>query len=51
MRGSGALCGLSEGDMLMEDTFLIGNEIIEYALAEASADMDHETIMNLVEAI
>lgn len=35
----------------MEDTFLIGNEIIEYALAEASADMDHDTIMNLVSAI
>ena len=35
----------------MEDSFLIGNEIIEKALAEANADMNHDTIMNLVHAI
>lgn len=35
----------------MEDNFLIGNEIIEKALAEANADMNHDTIMNLVHAI
>lgn len=35
----------------MEDAFLIGNESIEQALAEANADMNHDTIMNLVHAI
>ena len=35
----------------MEDKFLIGNEIIEQALAEANANMCHETIMALVQAI
>ena len=35
----------------MEDSFLIGNEIIEKALTEANADMNHDTIMNLVHAI
>lgn len=35
----------------MKDSFLIGNEIIEKALAEANADMNHDTIMNLVHAI
>ena len=35
----------------MEDNFLIGNEIIEQALAEANENMNHDTIMNLVRAI
>lgn len=35
----------------MNDSFLIGNEIIENALAEANANMNHDTIMNLVHAI
>ena len=35
----------------MEDSFLIGNEIIEQALAEANENMNHDTIMNLVHAI
>lgn len=35
----------------MEDSFLIGNEIIEQALAEANENMNHDTIMNLVRAI
>lgn len=35
----------------MEDKFLVGNEIIEKALADANANMCHETIMALVNAI
>ena len=35
----------------MEDKFLIGNEIIEKALAEANTNMNDDTVMNLVYAI
>ena len=35
----------------MEDKFLIGNDIIEKALAEANVNMDDDTVMNLVYAI
>ena len=35
----------------MEDKFLIGNDIIEKALAEANANMNDDTVMNLVYAI
>lgn len=35
----------------MKDSFLIGNEIIEQALAEVNADWNRDTMMNLVHAI
>jgi len=36
---------------MMEDKFLVGNEIIEKALAEVNANMNDDTVMNLVYAI